>query len=179
MYPVAYQEKLGTGPEVMGVPMANQFYYPPPPPPPPPPQLMPQTAPVHQFPLRDWRYGICHCCQDCSPCLEAWCCFYCQLSRQYSMLCQRQEPGIDWLIAFGACLGDYCCGGLVSPVLQCVARTRLRTDLNIRGSNCCDFCSAFCCPQCTLQQSLMEMTVTGRFPGACCYDVPPGFVAMQ
>ncbi|RNF05268.1 Ama1 protein [Trypanosoma rangeli] len=171
-YPEAEAAKVGTGPEVMGVPVASKVYYASPP-------LVTQTPMEVHLPQRDWKYGTCHCCQDCSPCVEAWCCYYCQLSRQYNVVVQRGGPTIDGMICLAAYCGDYFCGGIVSPILHCSMRTKLRESLNIRGTVVDDFCCALCCGSCTLQQSLMEMTAVGMFPGACCYEAPPDCVAMQ
>ncbi|KAF8286122.1 putative ama1 protein [Trypanosoma cruzi] len=148
----------------------------------PPGVYMPNPAHLAMMPpppLRDWRYGLCHCCADCSPCLESWCCYYCQLSRQYNVHCDNGKPEINWLVALGSLLGDYCCFGLVSTVLHFLVRNKIRRDFNIQGSDCGDGCVVFCCSPCGLQQMLMELTELGKFPGACCYDAPPPVVPMQ
>ncbi|KAH9580050.1 PLAC8 motif-containing protein [Trypanosoma melophagium] len=140
-------------------------------------------GPQHGFPLnvppsgppvqpRDWHNGMCVCCGDCDSCLEAWCCYYCQLSRQYNLLYENR-PEINWAVAMGTLLGDYCCGFLVSTVVQCMLRSKLRRSFTIDGTDFGDACASCCCSHCALQQSLLELTDAGLFPGACCYNRGP------
>ncbi|ORC76762.1 ama1 protein [Trypanosoma theileri] len=127
---------------------------------------------------RDWQNGLCVCCGDCDSCLESWCCYYCQLSRQYNLLYEN-IPSINWAVAMGALLGDYCLGCLVSTVVQCMLRARVRQRLSLQGSDCDDACMSLCCSYCSLQQSLLELTDAGLFPGACCYNKAPGSRTME
>ncbi|KEG11274.1 ama1 protein [Trypanosoma grayi] len=131
---------------------------------------VPHRLTAFDFP-RDWEHDLCVCCSDCQSCGEAWCCFYCQLSRQFNMI-YKNNPTINWPVAALACAGDQCFMGLVSIFIHFVVRNKVRRLLNISGVDLNDGLVVCLCGPCALQQSLKEMTGSGMFPGACCYDIP-------
>ncbi|CAD2218182.1 PLAC8 family, putative [Angomonas deanei] len=133
---------------------------------PPPPEAVAGAS-------RPWHYGICHCCSDCNSCIEAWCCSYCQISRQYNMI-RKGKPEIDWLCCLGMAFGTMCIATFVLWIGACMVRQRVRDRYGIEGNSCGDCCVTCWCTSCSVQQQLLEMTSVSDFPGACCYDASQG-----
>ncbi|CAD2218180.1 ama1 protein [Angomonas deanei] len=96
-------------------------------------QPLPGRQQQRPFPmLTSWHYSMCHCCQDCSSCLEAWCCRSCQISRQYNMI-RKGMPEMDCLCCVGMCLCSFCLGCLPMCIGTCMTRQRIRERYGIGG----------------------------------------------
>lgn len=115
--------------------------------------------------LRPWHYGFFTLCGDCDSCLEALCCPYCQLSRQYNML-YNLDPTVHWPLCLGAFTCSVLVGTWVSSILLWSLRKELRQRYAIDGSGCTDCLASCCCSLCTLQQQHLEMNSLGCGPGA-------------
>ncbi|KAG8345218.1 putative ama1 protein [Trypanosoma vivax] len=117
---------------------------------------------------RNWEYGLCTCCSDCDSYCETYWCFFCQISRQYNMMLGDKTPSIPWI--FCCCFTIISSSGVALPIYLTVFRSVVRGRFNIRGSLVSDFCTSLCCTFCVVQQTLLEMSSRGFFPGACCYN---------
>lgn len=103
----------------------------------PPPMILQQG-------MRNWNSGLCGCFEDLYSCclgLFCPCCLLCDVS-------SRMGEG---------CMFPTCCPGALVGL-----RVKLRTQENIQGSLCNDFCEVQCCPLCVLCQLSRELNHVGR-----------------
>lgn len=121
----------------------------------------------------DFATHLFDCFKDFPSCLDALCCPYCTLGSQYDMIHtgrKNMNPGV--------CAGTFCldacfAGGFAAVLMTTFLRTLVRERYNIRGDQCTDFMSAFCCHPCVLSQVTREMTLHGQWPGGICASQPP------
>lgn len=133
---------------------------------------------THHLERRPWLYSLFACCGKCDSCLEAYFCFFCQLSRQYNMFYNLQ-PFIHLPFCVCLVLSDWMLSNIPSCLLVWSLRSDIRERYSIRGSSLGDCTVSMCCTTCALQQQLLEMTVLGSFPGAFCYHESPDYVTMM
>ncbi|ESO09049.1 hypothetical protein HELRODRAFT_168983 [Helobdella robusta] len=89
--------------------------------------------------VRDWSNGLCGCCTDCEAffyCIFCYSCFTC------SAASKKNE----------CALGPLCIPGFVPAM-----RSKLRGQLGIRGSICCDIMVVSCCAPCAVSQMYREV----------------------
>jgi Cys-rich protein (TIGR01571 family) len=132
-----------------------------------------QGPPQPQFvPVSDWQTGLCDCFSDFPSCLEGYFCWYCQNSRQKSML-ERGVEEMGCACCFGIMVGDCCCGYLPTIWITCSNRGALRGKYNIPGGSCGDCCVSMFCHGCVTCQNYREMTARGHWPGGVCVGDKP------
>ncbi|XP_031571949.1 cornifelin homolog [Actinia tenebrosa] len=94
---------------------------------------------------RDWHSGMCACFDDMGSCC---CAIWCPMCLLYEI---TQKMGED------------CCFCLCCPLEAMFGlRVQLRTEQNIQGSLCNDYCSIIWCQSCVLCQMSRELKHLGR-----------------
>jgi Cys-rich protein (TIGR01571 family) len=103
-----------------------------------------------------WSSELCSCTNHCGSCLDAWCCFPCQVGYQYGYLAtgHRNCSGYD-------CLMASCCPQISVANL----RGLVRRAFGIDGHGCKDCMSAFCCTPCVVAQNYREFSLRGHWTG--------------
>eukprot|EP00904_Undaria_pinnatifida_P001692 jgi/Undpi1/11523/HiC_scaffold_30.g13820.m1 len=95
-----------------------------------------------------WKFGMFNCFDDCTTCWYACCC---PMPAVGTIRTQMDES--DWLF-------NCCC---ISPI---IARSLVRRNYNIEGSDCADlWLTCFCFP-CSISQMLNETQHRGKTSGA-------------
>ncbi|ORC92984.1 uncharacterized protein TM35_000023100 [Trypanosoma theileri] len=105
--------------------------------------------------------GLFDCFNDCGSTLDVWCCFSCNVSRQYNAV-----AGIP-----NECSFCYCLGVCFFPVpAMCCLRQRVSEKYSL-GEGCVTTCLAStCCTVCSACQTHRELTFHGANPGGCCCE---------
>ena len=117
-----------------------------------------------------YNTGLCDCTLDCSSCMEAWCCRWCQFGHQYDMIFV-QQPQMN----IAVCCGAFCevmwtgCGSLFA---SWYLRAEARRKYNIVADDCNEFLIAICCVPCSIAQVYREMSIRGFWPGGVCVSAP-------
>jgi len=98
---------------------------------------------VHQpssgkLPKREWMSDVFGCCDDMSTCCSVMCCYPCMAC---SMASRMKE----------SCWIPICCPGGLTAL-----RLKLRTEQNIEGTLCNDYCMSSFCSMCVLCQMKRE-----------------------
>ncbi|CAM9869447.1 unnamed protein product [Chrysoparadoxa australica] len=101
--------------------------------------------PTYQQP---WRFGLCHCYEDCGNCCMGLFCPCCAMGTVRTGVDES-----DWM--FNCCL--------LNP---CIARSIVRKSYNIEGSAWGDCCYPIFCFSCTVCQMLNEVQHRGRISGS-------------
>lgn len=119
-----------------------------------------------------WSFELLGCFQQSDPCIEAFFCGPCQLTRQYNMLLNDTNE-INW-----AALGGLYTLNLMAriPLASCFltwhVRHSLRRKYNISGSVSNDAVVSLCCGPCAIAQQYRELSNRGEWSGACCAVAP-------
>ncbi|KAF8885345.1 PLAC8 family-domain-containing protein [Infundibulicybe gibba] len=111
---------------------------------------------------REWSNELCSCCDDAGTCVLATCCpciVYGQIKQRLDHLDHSGTPDPD---RGGVFTGDCCIHAIVGYcglgfVLQCFARSSVRSRYHIRGGTASDCGTAFCCGPCALVQAHREI----------------------
>ncbi|XP_022795454.1 cornifelin homolog [Stylophora pistillata] len=103
-----------------------------------------QPAPIlYQQGMRDWSSGLLGCCEDCYSLCMGWFC-------PCILLCDVSQR-----------MGEGCCFATCCPGALLGLRIKLRTQQNIQGSLCNDYCLVQCCGICVLCQLSRELNHMG------------------
>lgn len=119
---------------------------------------------------KSWKGGLCSCMDDTMSCLDVWCCYSCNVSRQCLAIDgdAKKQEGIDFA---------YCCCAFVlqfssygTVLVAGIVRQRVVEKFNIKNEDILmTWVQAICCPLCSTCQTHRALQQLGTGPnGAFC-----------
>ncbi|ORC92983.1 uncharacterized protein TM35_000023090 [Trypanosoma theileri] len=103
--------------------------------------------------------GLFDCFNDCGSTLDVWCCFSCNVSRQYNA-----ANGVPNECSFCYCLFSCFC----PTISTCCLRQKVSDRYSLGEGFCTTFLAGWCCTVCSACQTHRELTLRGANPGGCC-----------
>ena len=134
-------------------------------------QHAPPPKPQH---ADDFMFGLCSCFENCSACMEGFCCTYCQIGAQFNRT-EHNNTGTYVPVCCGMIFLDCCCGfaGMAQCVGNMMVRGKIRSRYNIEQSCCNDCFVSMFCRWCASTQQYQELVFRGAWPGGVCTGTPP------
>jgi Cys-rich protein (TIGR01571 family) len=131
-----------------------------------------------QIPVSPYHTGLCDCTLDCSSCMEAWFCHWCQIGHQYEKI-TTGGTGMNAAVCCAMFCADMWTGGCGTLFGSWYTRAEARRKYNVIADDFTEICVAVCCVPCSVSQVYREMSIRGFWPGGICVSGPfmmPGAV---
>jgi Cys-rich protein (TIGR01571 family) len=110
-----------------------------------------------------FQTGLCGCMEDKASCIDTFCCYCCQVGRQF----KAAEGEVNQLSVLYCCLSlcfPYCCSALL--------RCKVVDTLSIDENKIVSCCLGIICMECSICQTHRQLTLAQRFPGGLCVSKP-------
>jgi Cys-rich protein (TIGR01571 family) len=129
---------------------------------------------TNRFVPNDYNTRLGDCCEgECTSCLDAWCCTYCQVAAQYNMLSTRQRGFSGCMVAGLLCLDVCVTFGCALHVCAVHTRVAAKKELNLKMETTCEtYMKGCCCLCCSVGQVYRELSIRHMWPGGVCVEGP-------
>ena len=119
---------------------------------------------------RPWSSDLCDCSKENQSCLDVFCCYPCQISRQCAAIDGVQDY-MDYCYCILAIVGTYWYWG--PALMSMIIRYRIIEKFRISGEGpISTFCKGSLCFPCSLCQTNRELMLLGMNPSGTCYRPP-------